>query len=387
MIAALTQDNNHPAARAEAEKEPAKSAPYANLAEVLAGLGRVSLTGGGASEAILRLPRASTERFADLAVRTRLTTPCARAFARAQAAMPAALAEAVQAARARAAVSNGRVYGLARLAFPILARANIAAIAFKGPFQHRQIHGDPFFCRSGDLDLLVPRQCFIDALKAFEAEGFERRDDTSRWWTSALGEVHLVHPQGGVIDLHYRLQQPGCPPPRDLPQFLREAGREQVGATEIAVPTKAHAVLICALNLTKEFAHRRMSARYAYDFAAGVLGMDAEQRRDFAALAEHQRLTGTVGFAAALAGTIFDIALPLSAPLMRHDLPEWASREAVLAMAFDPEAAGTPWPRRRAILWAMCSGAGGPRKAAEFSREAARVVVSEALRRSSGTGK
>ncbi len=386
MNAALTQDNNHPAAQAVAQKDSVMSAPQINLAEVLAGLGRVSLTGEGASVAACRLPRALTERFADLAVRTRLTTPCARAFARAQAAMPPALAEAVQSARARAAVSNGRVYGLARIAFPLLARADIPAIAFKGPFQHRQIHGDPFFCRSGDLDLLVPRRCFTDALRAFESEGFERRDDTSRWWTTALGEVHLVHPQGGVIDLHYRLQQPGCPPPRDLPQFLREAEHEQVGAAEIAVPTKAHAVLICALNLTKEFAHRRMSARYAYDFAAGVLCMDAQQRREFAALAEHQRLTGTVGFAAALAGTIFDIELPLCPPLMRRDLPQWANRNAVLAMAFDPEATGTPWPRRRAILWAMCSGSGGPRKTAEFSREAARVVVSEALRRSSGMG-
>ena len=386
MNAALTQDNNHPAAHEVAQKESVIPAPERSSAEALAALGRVSLTGEGASEAIRRLPRGSAEKIADLSVRTRLTTPCARAFALAQTAMPSALAEAVQSARARAAVSNGRVYGLARIAFPLLARADIPAIAFKGPFQHRQIHGDPFFCRSGDLDLLVPRRSFAEALNAFERDGFERRDDTSRWWTSALGEVHLVHPQGGVIDLHYRLQQPGCPPPYDLPQFLHEAERQQVGATEVAIPTKAHAVLICALNLTKEFAHRRMSARYAYDFAAGLLGMDEPQRRDFAALAGHQRLTGTVGFAAALAGRIFDIELPLCPPVARRDLPEWASRSAILAMAFDPDAPETPWPRRRAILWAMCSGAGVPRKTAEFSREAARVVVSEALRRTAGTG-
>lgn len=298
--------------------------------------------------------------------------------------MPTPLADAVQASRARAAISNGRVYSLARMAFPILARAKITALAFKGPFQHRRIHGDPFFCRSGDLDLLVSRERFADALQAFEAEGFTRREDTSRWWTRSLGEVHLVHPQGGVIDLHYRLQQPGCPPPHDLAQFLRDAEREQVGSVQIAVPTKAHAVLIGALNLAKEFAHRRMSARYAYDFAAGVLGMDAGQRSDFAALAAYQRLTGTVSFAAALTGTIFDCDLPLSPPLERRTLPNWGGRDAVLAMAFDPDAPGTRWPRRRAILWAMCSGTGGTQKAAEFSREVARMFASEALRRASG---
>ncbi len=364
---------------------PASSTPPVNLAKVLAELGKVSLTGEGASPAILRQAAARGGSLADLAVRTRMTTPCARAFARAGSAMPPPLAEAVQVSRARAAISNGRVYGLARIAFPILARAHIAGLAFKGPFQHRQIHGDPFFARSGDLDLLVPRESFTAALKAFEAEGFERREDTSTWWTSALGEVHLVHPQGGVIDLHYRLQQPGCPPPHDLPQFLDDAVREQVGAAEVAVPSKAHAVLICALNFAKEFAHRRMSARYAYDFSAGLLGMDAEQRRLFAELAQHQRLTGTVSFAAALAGTIFDVELPLCPPLERRALPDWATRDAVLAMVFDPEEPGTIWPRRRAILWAMCSGAGRSQRAAEYAREALRMFASEALRRASGS--
>lgn len=383
MTSALTQDNNLTAAPIAVAELPAKRALDVSLYNVLAELGKVSLTGNGASEAIGRVPRVCAESFAELAVRTRMTTPCARAFAHTGAAMPLPLADAVRASRARAAISNGRVYGLARLAFPILARANIAAIAFKGPFQHRQIHGDPFFCRSGDLDLLVPREDFARALRALEVGGFERREDSSRWWTSALGEVHLVHPQGGVIDLHYRLQQPGCPPPRDLPRFLHEAVREQVGAVQIAVPTRGHAVLICALNLTKEFAHRRMSARYAYDFAAGVLGMDVGQRRDFAELVQHQRLTGTVGFAAALAGTIFDCELALSVPLVRRELPSWATRAAVLAMVFDPEAPGTQWPRRRAILWEMCSDAGSAGRAAEFAREAARMMASEALRRSS----
>ena len=43
---------------------------------------------------------------------------------------PLALAEAHRAARARAAIGNGRVMGLARIAFPALARAGIPAIAF-----------------------------------------------------------------------------------------------------------------------------------------------------------------------------------------------------------------------------------------------------------------
>lgn len=378
MAVALTQDNNRLIAKDPVG--PRRVIRPAGMAGALARLARVSLGGGGAAAAVRCLPRGAEAAFAELAVRTRMTTPCARAFACAGAAMPEALAEAVQAARVRAAVSNARVYALARTAFPILERAGIAALAFKGPFQHRRIHGDPFFCRSGDLDLLVARSDFTRALAAFEAEGLTRREDTTPWWTSALGEVHLVHREGGVIDLHHRLQQPGCPPPRDIAQFLKEAERERVGNVEVAVPSRVQAVLIASLNLTKEFAHRRPSARYAYDFAAGVLAMDAAERRAFAALAERQRLTGTAGFAAALAGTIFDIALPMPAPVARRAFPAWASREAVLAMAFAPDDPATPWPRRRAVLWAMCGGAG------EFSREAARMIASEALRRVSPVG-
>lgn len=295
--------------------------------------------------------------------------------------MPAPLAEAVQAARVRAAISNGRVMALARIAFPVLARAGIAGVAFKGPYQHRQLHGDPFFCRSGDLDLLVAREDFDAALSAFEDEGFVRRIGTSAWWTSALGEVHLEHPGGGVIDLHHRLQQPGCPPPQDVGAFLRDAQRQHIGGTEIMLPTRAQAVLICALNFIKEFAHRRSSARYAYDFATGILGMDNPEREAFAALVMEQRLAGTVALAAALSERIFALALPLAPPLTARALPAWAGREALLAMAFDPDGAQTQWPRRRAVLWSMCSGDSGAGKAAEFSREAARMIASEALRR------
>lgn len=376
MTAAFTQDTN----QLVADIMQGVAAGHEDR-EGLAGLCRASLTGEIAG-ARFALCGARAERFATLAVRGRLTTPCARAFATASLPMPAPLSRAVDQARARAAISNGRVMALARIAFPVLDHARIPALAFKGPFQHRQIHGDPFFCRAGDLDLLVARADFDAALAALGGEGFVPRVDTSAWWRTMLGEVHLVHPQGGVIDLHYRLQQPGCPPPRDIGAFLRASGRSDIGGVAVAVPTHAQAVLIAALNFIKEFAHRRPSARYAYDLAAGILGMGEARRRAFAALVEDQRLEGTVGLAIALCERIFGVVLPLAVPLSRVALPDWAERSELLAMVFDPEDPGTRWPRRRAVLWAMCSRTGGPRRAAEFSREAARMMASEALRRS-----
>ena len=125
----------------------------------------------------------------------------------------------------------------------------------------------------------------------------------------------------------------------------------------------------------------------AYDVAAGLTGMDAAEHAAFAALAEAQRLAGTVGLAAALAERIFGLDLPLAAPLEAAPLPDWAERAGLLAMAFDPDSPTVPWPRRRAVLWAMCSGgpaSGG--RAAEYAREAARMAASEALRRAAPAG-
>ncbi len=381
MTAALTQDRKRSAVFVSGDVAQVIPA-VANLS--LAELCRAALGGEAGTGGI---PRANADDLATLAVRSRMTSPASRGFAALGGeALSPPLAAAVKAARTRAAIANGRVMALARIAFPILDAAGIAAIAFKGPFQHRLLHGDPFFFRSGDLDLLVAREHFAAALAAFEAAGFTRREGTSAWWTNALGEVHLEHPQGGVIDLHHRLQQPGCPPPRDCGAFLRGAAREDVGGVAIAVPTHPQAVLIAMLNFIKEFAHRRPSARYAYDVAAGLLGLDEAGRRALAALVTDQRLSGTAGLAAALVERIFALDLPLPAPLQRPPLPAWAGREALLAMAFDPEAPDTPWPRRRAILWAMCSGEGTAQRAGEFSREAARMIASEALRRAAGSG-
>lgn len=280
-------------------------------------------------------------------------------------------------------IANGRVLSLARMAFPLLADRGIAALAFKGPFQQRQLHGDPFFSRSSDLDLLVARDHFAAAVRVLEDYGFVRREETSPWWTRALGEVHFSHPDGGVIDLHHRLQQPGCPPPRDLTRFLQSPARERVGEVAITVPTTAQSLLIGMINFVKEFAHRRPSARYAFDVAAGLLRLSDPERREFAALVADQGLVGTVGLATVLCETVFDLDLPLPGPLVRRARPPWAERTGLLAMVFDPDGGATAWPRRRAILWAMCSGPPGPpgpARTAEFARETARMIASETLR-------
>lgn len=382
MIDALNQDRNRPAANSASGDTRVEPESEGGEVALLARISRAALVGKDARPADLGVPEGGAEAFMRLIGRSRMWSVCELGLRRAGRHVPPGLAQAMREARGRAVISNGRVLGLARMAFPLLAASGIDALAFKGPFQQRQLHGDPFFCRSSDLDLLVPRERFADAIDVLEASGFVRREETSFWWTRALGEVHLAHEEGGVIDLHHRLQQPGCPPPRDLGQFLQSSARERLGEVEIVVPTRAQSLLIAAVNFVKEFVHRRPAGRYGYDVAAGLLRLSEPERREFARLACEQELVGTIGLATVLCEAVFALDLPLPPPLARRGLPDWAEPRAnLLAMVFDPDGAATRWPRRRTILWHLCSGPPGTARAAEYARESARMVASEALRR------
>lgn len=388
MPAAFTQDINRSAAKKPFGTDGDLAVCDQPVIKVLADICRVALTDGragcAARSASLAAARQRPDELAALLNRTRMWSAFRQGFERAGGVLPAPLAAQMHAARARAMIANGRVFSLARIAADTLGRSGIAAVAFKGPFQHRALHGDPFFYRSNDLDLLVSRQDFAAALSALEAEGFVRKQETSSWWTRALGEVHLNHPDGGVIDLHHRLQQPGCPPPRDLSHFLRATSHEAMGGVAIAVPTPAQALLICTMNFAKEFTHRHLSARYAFGVAAGVLQLSESERREFAELAVRQGLAGTVVTSLQLVEVLFRVDLPPLALPGARPLPDWSVRSALLAMVFDPDGAATRWPRRRSILWAMCGGHSAAMQAATFLREAARVGAGEGLRRISG---
>ncbi len=96
-----------------------------------------------------------------------------------------------------------------------------------------------------------------------------------------------------------------------------------------------------------------------------------------------KEMVGTVGLATVLCEAVFELDLPLPEALDRRALPGWARRGDLLAMVFDPEGEATRWPRRRTVLWHMCSGPPGPARAAEYAREGARMIAGEALRRAS----
>jgi len=348
----------------------------------IAAMCRSALTGDpqAAAGALAALER--SDAFSTLVGRARLWSACEKGLVRSGHQVPPFMAARIAAERERTMLGNTRVLTLARMVFPCFAGRDLPALAFKGPFHQRQLHGDWFTRRSSDLDILVPRARFEEALRTLESTGFRARSGTSRWWKQSLGEVHLAFPGGGVIDLHHRLQQPGCPSPRNLDEFFASAAVERLGEASIAVPSLPHALLISALNFCKELFHRKPSARYAYDFAAGVMRLPLDRHAEFAALVERQGLAGPVGFALAACQTLFGPLPGFPAAGARHPgMAQWASRIDLLQLVFDPPSEEARWPRRRTLLWQFCGGEVSARCSFDFAGEAGRVALGEVLRR------
>jgi hypothetical protein len=311
----------------------------------------------------------------------RLWSACKAGVVRSGLAVPAFIEENARRERAQAMLANTRIMGLARLAFPALMRCNIAVIAFKGPFHQRQLHGDWFTRRSHDLDLLVRRAQFDEALNALEAIGFKARPETSQWWKFSLGEVHLDFPGGGVIDLHHRLQQPGCPAPRNLAEFIDAAEIELLGETPIAIPPLQHALLISALNFCKELFNRKPSARYAFDFAVGALRLSSQTHGEFTALVQRQGLEGPVGFTLAACQSLFGPLPGLPSLAVREAASQhWTERSDFARLVFEPESEDLCWPRRRSLLWQLCGGQATARCSLDFAAQAGHIAVAEFLR-------
>lgn len=383
-MTALTQDRNSLAPDDTQEMACNRTAGVtdAPVLQALTALCRTALTGNSDELADALAGMGPPDRLIELVDRSRMWSACEMGFMRGDAAVPAFVELHARAARGRSMLVNTRVLGLARMAFPCLARLDIPAIAFKGPFHQRQLHGDWFTRRSNDLDLLVPRSRFEDALAALEAIGFKAHHGTSQWWKFSLGEVHLVYPGGGVIDLHHRLQQPGCPAPRHLGEFISAADMELLGETSIAIPSFQHALLISALNFCKELFYRKPSARYAFDFATGALLLPPEAHEEFVALVRRQGLEGPVGFTMAACESLFGPLQGMPELAARWSArPPWTKGADFARLVFAPECVGICWPRRRTFLWQLCGGEATARCSLDFAEQAGRIAISEMLRR------
>lgn len=267
-----------------------------------------------------------------------------------------------------------------RAVLPRLEREGVPVLVFKGPVLQSLAYGDMFHRPASDLDLLVRPQDFARAGRVLDQLQYRLADDCrTLWWTAGLGEQHYRGGRSGetTIDLHHRVQQPGCPLPKQPEAFLDERRTVVVAGQPVPTLSVVHTLLLSAMSCVKALHHREPAARYAIDLAALGKGLDAEGWRAVDEDARRQGLLSTLGLALRVTGLMVgrDIlaGAPQAAVLTR------TSDATLTQMALNPGAPGIDWPRRRSLLFALYD------RKRDYPFGLAAMVGSDLLRQASET--
>ncbi|MBZ9798832.1 nucleotidyltransferase family protein [Mesorhizobium sp. ES1-4] len=233
-------------------------------------------------------------------------------------------------------------------------------VFLKGPFQQHLLYDDHFMKPSGDVDILVSPAGFLRARQALRSIGYEVSGKSrSVWWVRFLGEQHMVRGSGSrssTVDLHYRLQQPGSPSPRDAEGFLRRKRLVEITGAEVPFTSAADTLMLSCISVAKALFNREPCAGYVCDIRASASHLDeADQQRVLDAAAsqglEDTLLLGLRAADVLLGGTgtlLSERAKPILSRIGNGDL---------LNMVIAPWLSSLRWPQRRTVLWELCGRA------------------------------
>lgn len=295
-------------------------------------------------------------------------------------AAPPRVGAAVKAFRQRALMINSVNLSTVQRVSGALDAASIGFVVLKGPLLLRALYGDYFARPSSDLDLLVDRHDYDRAAEVLRALGYAPAERCeSRWWLHYLGEQHFVPPGRSLatVDLHHRVQQPGCPAPRETASYIGNGRRMALGSADIPVLSTIHACLLAAIGFVKAAFHREHSLRYLADLAAQILAMSEQERHVLDVVARAQGIRHLLAFAWDCAGALLPVALP-PAPVRR---PMRSLDPATLAaMSLSPEDPAIAWPKRRHLLWHLCDPIGPFGRIGAYAGEAGFAAAAEISR-------
>lgn len=85
------------------------------------------------------------------------------------------------------------------------ASADVPWLVVKGPALAEMVHPSPTLRPYGDLDIVVPGATLPSAVRALEAAGGRVRTDWQEAREQEAGELEVVLPSGGSVDLHWHL--------------------------------------------------------------------------------------------------------------------------------------------------------------------------------------
>ena len=297
---------------------------------------------------------------------------------------PSSLRDAARAFRARALLMNSVNLSTIQRVSALLGRSGLAFVLIKGPMQLHRLYGDYFVRPSSDVDLLVDRRDYDRAAKALQGLGYQAAERCeSRWWRHYLGEQHFLASDKALatVDLHHRVQQPGCPAPRELASYIRTASQIALGHASVPVLSGVHACLLMAISFVKAVYHREHSMRYLCDLALMLRGLTRSDLVRLEQVAEAQGIQNLLMFAWCCAAELLPMALPpvpwrTGSPLLGHDM--------LSAIVLTPENAEIIWPKRRQLLWRLCDSSGIFGRAGNYVHEAFFAAAAELSHRRTG---
>ena len=316
----------------------------------------------GASPSTAPAPAISVADVCDIARLNKVATFMLKALSRPPAGetppgLPAGLLEWLDTYRRRTIAMNSSGIMDSMAIDKALRGSGIDFVFLKGPFQQQLLYGDHFMKPSGDVDILVSPAGFFKARDALRSIGYEVAGKSrSVWWVRFLGEQHMVRSQGqklSTVDLHYRLQQPGSPSPRDTDGFLRRKRALAVAGSTVPFISASDTLLLSCISVAKALFNREPCAGYVCDIRAAASRLSEAEQQTVLDYAAAQGLADTLllGLRAA------DVLLGGAGTLLSDRATRILSRignEDLFHMVIAPWLSSLRWPQRRTVLWELC---------------------------------
>ena len=253
--------------------------------------------GAGAGDA--SVPAISVADVCDIARLNKVATFVLKALSRAPASESAARAARWLDTYRRRTVSMNSSGIMDSMAIDkVLRDTHIDFVFLKGPFQQQLLYGDHFMKPSGDVDILVSPAGFFKARDALRSIGYEVAGKSrSVWWVRFLGEQHMVRGSGSkpsTVDLHYRLQQPGSPSPRDTDGFLRRKRAVEIAGASVPFISASDTLLFPASASPRRLFNREPCAGYVCDIRASASRLSEAEQQTVLDYAAEQGLADTL---------------------------------------------------------------------------------------------
>jgi hypothetical protein len=258
--------------------------------------------------------------------------------------------EAIQGFRRLTAEMNGAGLILMRRLMTTLATVPEKVVVYKGVVLQQHLYGTPFARPSSDIDLLTSPSGYAIVARHLQNSGYHLDPHTDTlWWRWFLAEQQFRADAGAQnIDLHHRLQQPGCPMPRKAERLTAQATPVAFLGGQVLTFRDDHALIVAAISVAKALHHREPAGRYVGDAERFLRRLTPEGWAAVAKEADEMGLGRTLDLTVRCVDAVFATVPSSQRRAILPEVSDFDLQQMVLAPG------QARWIRRRRLLRALC---------------------------------